>query len=109
MDIKLTATQRLQVTNVINQQTGNAGELRTLNRIAAVIELTEAEQKAVKVRFEATAVMWDREAADSHVAEIKLKKSDGDTLLKLLNSWGHFRRADSLWLDPLLEALEAAE
>lgn len=103
--MKLTITQRLQLTFLLGQQEGNVGEVRALAKILDKIQVADADADRVgfKLNPDGTAVWNAKLAAD--LEDVALTAEEQVRLQKILEKWPRFRPADSAWLAPLMDQL----
>jgi len=103
--MKLTITQRLQLTFLLGQQEGNVGEIRAIAKILDKIQVPdeEADRVGFKLNADGTA-LWNAKLA-SEPDDIALTAEEQVRLQKILEKWPRFRPSDSAWLSPLMEQL----
>ena len=104
MKLELTITQRLNISAVIGQQTGNAGEIFRFGSILDKVEISDDEKKEINLRAEGSIMFWDSDKA-ALAREVDLSGEDVSALSRVLKEWKNFAARDRDWLKPLLEAI----
>jgi len=108
--VNLDHLQRINICGLLDQQRGNAGDIRAIIKLHHLIDLDEGEKQAIDYRLITQNGIefpqWDM-SKSLPPRPFEISEGEAGRISRAIEEWSNFTTRDWRWVEPILAQLPA--